>query len=86
MSASTAHEIRTAADFEGAVELCKQDTNLMAMFMPFRVLAELDVCECEALCTCDARDIFDCVHCGDGDALRDGEDCAFCGESRESRG
>ena len=28
-----------------------------------------------------ARDaaVFDCDHCGDGDALREGEACAYCG-------
>jgi hypothetical protein len=24
--------------------------------------------------------VFECEHCGDGDALRDGESCAYCGE------
>ena len=28
-------------------------------------------------------DIFDCAHCGDGDALLKDESCAFCGLSSE---
>ena len=24
-------------------------------------------------------EIFECFHCGDGDALREGEACAYCG-------
>lgn len=28
-----------------------------------------------------AHEVFDCAKCGDGDALREGEECAYCGRT-----
>jgi hypothetical protein len=27
--------------------------------------------------------IYECIHCGDGDALRVGEACAYCGREQD---
>jgi hypothetical protein len=31
----------------------------------------------------EAANCFDCWHCGDGDALREDESCAYCGRDEK---